>query len=108
MTNNSESGRGGGGGLDGEDCTYQNMLAANQQDGGAIYGSGLDSMAALMISEGRNLADRLNAHFMTSNTSLQQKASFYNPFFKEVFEKKSEIEQAMADDAARCVRIRPK
>ena len=37
------------------------------------YQNTMDSMASLMISEGQNLADRLNAHFMTSNASLQQK-----------------------------------
>ena len=87
VTNNSD-------GRAEEECTYQNMLAAGEDSRYSHH----DTMAALMISEGRNLADRLNAHFMTSNTSLAQKASFYNPFFKEVFEKKSEIEQALADD----------
>lgn len=53
-----------------------------------------------LLTEGNTLADRLNAHFMTSSASIQQKSSFYTPFFKEVFEKKSEIEQAM-EDAAR-------
>ena len=57
---------------------------------------------ARLISEGGHLADRLNAHFMTSTTALQQKSSFYTPFFKEVHEKKSEIEHAfsMEDNGA--------
>ena len=60
----------------------------------------MDSATAAMISEGRNLADRLNAHFATTTSNspvlprLQSNnGSFYNPFFREVFEKKNEIEQ---------------
>lgn len=64
-----------------------------------------------LITEGNATADRLHAHFMTTNSSCQQKsieikflkiilvknhflAAFYTPFFKEVWEKKPEIEQA--------------
>ena len=46
--------------------------------GGGVYmnmgASPSDSLSTLLISEGSNLADRLNAHFMTSTTSLQQKS----------------------------------
>ena len=45
--------------------------------GGGVYmntgGSPSDSLSTLLISEGSHLADRLNAHFMTSTASLQQK-----------------------------------
>ena len=48
--------------------------------GGGVYmntgGSPSDSLSTLLISEGSNLADRLNAHFMTSSASLQQKSKF--------------------------------
>ncbi|XP_022207896.1 rho GTPase-activating protein 190 isoform X1 [Nilaparvata lugens] len=47
-----------------------------------------------LITEGNATADRLQAHFMTSTSSFQQKTAFYTPFFKEVWEKKPEIEQA--------------
>ena len=30
-----------------------------------------------LITEGNTLADRLNAHFMTSSTSIQQKCKYY-------------------------------
>ena len=47
--------------------------------GGGVYmntgGSPSDSLSTLLISEGSNLADRLNAHFMTSSASLQQKSN---------------------------------
>ncbi len=66
------------------------------------YAHDQNDLNAQLITEGNNLADRLNAHFMTSSASIQQKTSFYTPFFKEVFEKKSEIEQAFQmEDAAR-------
>ena len=84
----------------------------------------ITDLTSQLITEGNTLADRLNAHFMTSSTTIQQKcrftnfpwncneclvhftvsvtASFYTPFFKEVFEKKSEIEHAFSmEDAAR-------
>ncbi|XP_011497182.1 PREDICTED: rho GTPase-activating protein 190 [Ceratosolen solmsi marchali] len=47
-----------------------------------------------LITEGNATADKLQAHFMTSSSSCQQKTAFYTPFFKEVWEKKPEIEQA--------------
>ena len=61
-------------------------------------GVGSTELESRMISEGNGLAERLNAHFMTSTAALQQKSSFYTPFFKEVFEKKTEIEQAFSMD----------
>ncbi|KAG8238492.1 hypothetical protein J437_LFUL018422, partial [Ladona fulva] len=51
-------------------------------------------LSHLLITEGNATADRLQAHFMTSTSSCQQKTAFYTPFFKEVWEKKPEIEQA--------------
>ncbi|XP_063868032.1 rho GTPase-activating protein 190-like isoform X15 [Scylla paramamosain] len=47
-----------------------------------------------LITEGNAIADRLQAHFMTSTATCQQKTAFYTPFFKEVWDKKPEIEQA--------------
>ena len=33
-----------------------------------------------LITEGNTLADRLNAHFMTSTTTIQQKSKFFQKF----------------------------
>ena len=65
-------------------------------------GSGLTAAGpeSLLINEGNHLADRLNSHFMTSTSAIQQKSSFYTPFFNEVFEKKTEIEQAFSMEDA--------
>eukprot|EP00095_Tigriopus_kingsejongensis_P003293 maker-scaffold355_size198070-snap-gene-0.30 protein:Tk03293 transcript:maker-scaffold355_size198070-snap-gene-0.30-mRNA-1 annotation:"rho gtpase-activating protein 190 isoform x5" len=79
------------------------LLAVTESIPGASAGFSVSSeLDTLLINEGNNLADRLNAHFMTSTSAIQQKSSFYTPFFKEVFEKKSEIERAFSmDDSAR-------
>ncbi|XP_076178704.1 rho GTPase-activating protein 190 isoform X5 [Ptiloglossa arizonensis] len=53
-----------------------------------------NDLSHLLITEGNATADRLQAHFMTLASSCQQKTAFYTPFFKEVWEKKPEIEQA--------------
>ncbi|KAJ8665241.1 hypothetical protein QAD02_006903 [Eretmocerus hayati] len=47
-----------------------------------------------LITEGNATADKLGAHFMTTSSSFQEKTAFYTPFFKEVWDKKPEIEQA--------------
>jgi len=51
----------------------------------------------VLVAEGNNLADQLNAHFMTSETN-QRKNNFYNNFFREVCDKKAEIEKAFSMD----------
>ncbi|ENN78679.1 rho GTPase-activating protein 190 [Dendroctonus ponderosae] len=53
-----------------------------------------DDMSQMLITEGNSTADRLGAHFMTSSAAMQPKTAFFTPFFKEVWEKKPEIEQA--------------
>ncbi|XP_076751830.1 rho GTPase-activating protein 190 isoform X3 [Xylocopa sonorina] len=53
-----------------------------------------NDLSHLLMTEGNAIADKLQAHFMTSASSCQQKTAFYTPFFKEVWEKKPEIEQA--------------
>ncbi|XP_023223684.1 rho GTPase-activating protein 190-like isoform X2 [Centruroides sculpturatus] len=47
-----------------------------------------------LITEGNAVADKLQAHFMTSTATCQQNTAFYTPFFKEVWEKKPQIEKA--------------
>lgn len=53
-----------------------------------------NDLAHLLITEGNATADRLNAHFNTFSACVPQKSTYYTPFFKEVWEKKPEIEQA--------------
>ncbi len=40
---------------------------------GAIYSNTTTELEALLVNEGSSLADRLNAHFMTSSSAIQQK-----------------------------------
>ena len=40
---------------------------------GAVYSNTASELEAVLINEGSNLADRLNAHFMTSSSAIQQK-----------------------------------
>ncbi|XP_071043973.1 rho GTPase-activating protein 190 isoform X19 [Parasteatoda tepidariorum] len=49
-----------------------------------------------LITEGNAVADKLQAHFMTSSSTSQQKTAFYTPFFKEVWERKPQIEKAFS------------
>jgi len=51
----------------------------------------------ILVAEGNNLADQLNAHFLTSEAN-QRKSNFYNSFFREVCDKKAEIEKAFSMD----------
>nr|XP_022914892.1 rho GTPase-activating protein 190 isoform X6 [Onthophagus taurus] len=53
-----------------------------------------NDLSHALITEGNATADRLHAHFTTSSANSQQKTAFFTPFFKEVWEKKPEIEQA--------------
>ncbi|CAH1393447.1 unnamed protein product [Nezara viridula] len=63
-------------------------------DIGGVNAFFTNDLCHLLITEGNATADRLQAHFTTSNSSFQHKAAFYTPFFKEVWEKKPEIERA--------------
>ncbi|CAB3372514.1 Hypothetical predicted protein [Cloeon dipterum] len=68
------------------------ILAVTDSGGAnAFFGSDLSHQ---LITGGNIVADRLGAHFMTSSASSQQKTAFFTPFFKEVWDKKPEIEQA--------------
>ncbi|CAH1109193.1 unnamed protein product [Psylliodes chrysocephalus] len=69
------------------------QILAVTDDGGATAFFN-DDLSQLLITEGNATADRLHAHFMTSSSSMQHKTAFFTPFFKEVWEKKPEIEQA--------------
>lgn len=63
-------------------------------DGGGATAFFNDDLSQMLITEGNVTADRLQAHFMTSTATMQHKTAFFTPFFKEVWEKKPEIEQA--------------
>lgn len=54
-------------------------------------------LSQILVAEGSNLADQLSAHFVTSEVN-QKKSNFYNSFFREVCEKKAEIEKAFSMD----------
>ncbi|XP_064477601.1 rho GTPase-activating protein 190-like isoform X2 [Ornithodoros turicata] len=47
-----------------------------------------------LIRDGNALADVLQAHFMTTSSAAPQKTAIYTPFFKEVWERKPQIEKA--------------
>ena len=54
-------------------------------------------LSQILVGEGNNLADQLSAHFVTSEVN-QKKSNFYNSFFREVCDKKAEIEKAFSMD----------
>ena len=66
-------------------------------DSAAVNYHQTQELNQVLVSEGNNLADQLNAHFMTSETN-QRKNNFYNNFFREVCDKKAEIEKAFSLD----------
>ncbi|CAH0558065.1 unnamed protein product [Brassicogethes aeneus] len=68
------------------------ILAVTEAGGATAFFN--DDLSQLLITEGNSTADRLQAHFMTSAGGMQNKTAFFTPFFKEVWEKKPEIEQA--------------
>lgn len=49
---------------------------------GGIGFSASSELDSLLINEGNNLADRLNAHFMTSTSAIQQKCELFRTFFE--------------------------
>ena len=58
------------------------ILAVTDSGGAnALFSSQLTHQ---LITEGNHIADRLQAHFMTSTSTCQQKSAFYLSFFKEV------------------------
>lgn len=69
----------------------QILAMTDTSSASAFFGSDISQQ---LITEGNAIADRLQAHFMTSTATCQQKTAFYTPFFKEVWDKKPEIEQA--------------
>ncbi|KAG1685818.1 Rho GTPase-activating protein 190 [Nymphon striatum] len=68
------------------------VLAMTEAGGANAFFS--SDLSHQLITEGNAVADKLQAHFMTSTSTCQQKTAFYTPFFKEVWEKKAQIERA--------------
>jgi len=56
-----------------------------------------NELSQMLVAEGSNLSDQLSAHFVTSEVN-QKKSNFYNSFFREVCDKKAEIEKAFSMD----------
>ena len=57
----------------------------------------VSELSQILVAEGSNLSDQLSAHFVTSEVN-QKKSNFYNSFFREVCDKKAEIEKAFSLD----------
>ncbi|CAG9569907.1 unnamed protein product [Danaus chrysippus] len=74
------------------------MVAVTEGGGSASAFFGTDLGHAL-ITDGNATADRLGAHFTTYSCAAENKSAFYTPFFKEVWERKGEIERAFRLEA---------
>lgn len=116
VTDSNGTGSGGGGGCGGSGTNSGTSSGTGTGTGtgtsatslggsaGALSGAGAVGGGAhallntelhhMLVDEGNATADRLHAHFVTSSTNFHQKTAFYTPFFKEVWDKKPEIEQA--------------
>ncbi|XP_075987224.1 rho GTPase-activating protein 190 isoform X2 [Anticarsia gemmatalis] len=70
------------------------MVAVTDGGGSAASTFFGTDLGHALITEGNATADRLGAHFTTYTSSAENKSAFYTPFFKEVWERKGEIERA--------------
>ncbi|XP_046439923.1 rho GTPase-activating protein 190-like isoform X3 [Daphnia pulex] len=70
------------------------QILAVTESGGAANAFFNSELSHQLITAGNAAADRLQAHFMTLTASANPKSAIYTPFFKEVWDKKMEIEQA--------------
>ncbi|XP_049881633.1 rho GTPase-activating protein 190 isoform X2 [Pectinophora gossypiella] len=70
------------------------MVAVTDGGGSAASAFFGTDLGHALITEGNATADRLGAHFTTYTSSAENKSAFYTPFFKEVWERKGEIERA--------------
>ncbi|CAG2166680.1 unnamed protein product [Oppiella nova] len=68
------------------------MIAFSDTSNSNIYYSNHD-LDLQLLSEGNTLADKLEAHFITSSPT-QQKNLYFIPFLEEVMERKPQIEKA--------------
>ncbi|XP_041984268.1 rho GTPase-activating protein 190 isoform X2 [Aricia agestis] len=70
------------------------MVAVTDGGGSAATAFFGTDLGHALITDGNATADRLGAHFTTYTSSAENKSAFYTPFFKEVWERKGEIERA--------------
>ncbi|CAH0731537.1 unnamed protein product, partial [Brenthis ino] len=77
------------------------MVAVTDGGGSAANAFFGTDLGHALITEGNATADRLGAHFTTYTSSAENKSAFYTPFFKEVWERKGEIERAFRLEAPR-------
>ncbi|XP_047540656.1 rho GTPase-activating protein 190 isoform X1 [Vanessa atalanta] len=75
------------------------MVAVTDGGGSAANAFFGTDLGHALITEGNATADRLGAHFTTYTSSAENKSAFYTPFFKEVWERKGEIERAFRLEA---------
>ncbi|CAH2099093.1 unnamed protein product [Euphydryas editha] len=75
------------------------MVAVTDGGGSAANAFFGTDLGHVLITEGNATADRLGAHFTTYTSSAENKSAFYTPFFKEVWERKGEIERAFRLEA---------
>ncbi|XP_026760286.1 rho GTPase-activating protein 190 isoform X1 [Galleria mellonella] len=75
------------------------MVAVTDGGGSAANAFFGTDVGHALITEGNATADRLGAHFTTYTSTAESKSAFYTPFFKEVWERKGEIERAFRLEA---------
>ncbi|KAF2348819.1 hypothetical protein FHG87_020426 [Trinorchestia longiramus] len=68
------------------------VLAVTESGSASAFFS--SELTQQLMTEGNAVADRLQAHYTTTTASPHQKSTTFTPFFKEVWDKKPEIEQA--------------
>ncbi|KAG6464644.1 hypothetical protein O3G_MSEX014645 [Manduca sexta] len=75
------------------------MVAVTEGGGSAATAFFGTDVGHALLTEGNATADRLGAHFATYSDRPETKSAFYTPFFKEVWERKGEIERAFRMEA---------
>ncbi|XP_028025613.1 rho GTPase-activating protein 190 isoform X1 [Bombyx mandarina] len=70
------------------------MVAVTEGGGSAASAFFGTDVGHALLTDGNATADRLAAHFATYSCSADAKSAFYTSFFKEVWERKGEIERA--------------
>lgn len=79
------------------------QILAVTENGGTANAFFNSDISHQLITAGNAVADRLQAHFMTLTPSANPKSAIYTPFFKEVYDKKLEIEAAFQLEDSACL-----
>jgi len=79
------------------------QILAVTENGGSANAFFNSDISHQLITAGNATADRLQAHFMTLTPSANPKSAVYTPFFKEVYDKKLEIEAAFQLEDSACL-----